>query len=103
MGWLWRKKLAQKDRCYGTYLACIVEGRTPGKQLWKELLPQEKPGIVRTNQRRGKKMNVKCTVGLSTAKRKRKRWDGLTLWMASLFDAQDCGVGGKIEWKRPIQ
>lgn len=42
MGWLRRKKLTQKDRCYITSIAYIVEGRTPGailwKQLWKELI-----------------------------------------------------------------
>lgn len=37
-------------------------------------------GIVRTDQREKKKMNVECSVGLFTAKHKEKRRDRMTVW-----------------------
>lgn len=37
-------------------------------------------GIVRTDQREKKKMNVECSVGLFTAKLKEKRRDRMTVW-----------------------
>ena len=86
MGRLRRKKLTQKDRCYITSIAYIVEARTPGailwKQLWKELIASGKGRDSPDQSKEGVagKMNVECSVGLSTAELKQQRRDRMTVW-----------------------